>query len=189
MGEKSELTSVGIWRKFTQSSSNFQMHLLRFQTDVTLVVDKVKFGAFELHCETLIRSFTLFNLTQMQPLLFQLTVCVCSTLKPLEDDLQVSCVFVFTEVLTQNPSKSPNLAHTCHSSAKAIKPGSRPPAVSVKDSSWDDVSGHRKHIWCFSGAAGANGTAEATRRPGKEEKPEGVLEGVFMMFALLDGMW
>lgn len=101
---------------------------------------------------------------------------------------QVSCLFVFIEVLTQNPSKSPNLAHTCHSSAKAIKPGSRPPAVSGKDSSWDDGSGHRKHIWCFSDAAGANRIAEATRRTGNEKKPQGILEGVFMMFALLDGM-
>lgn len=124
----------------------------------------------------------------MQPLLFQSNACVCSTLKPLKDDLEVSCLFVFTEVLTQNPSKSPNLAHTCHSSAKAIKPGSRPPAVSVKDSSWDDVSGHKKHFWCFSDAAGANRIAEAARRTGNEKKPEGKLEGVFMMCATLDGM-
>lgn len=71
--------------------------------------------------------------------------------------LGVSCVFVFTEVLTQNPGKSPNLAHTCHSSAKAIKPGSRPSAVSEKDSAGDDGSEHRKHIWCFSYATGATG--------------------------------
>lgn len=93
-----------------------------------------------------------------QILLFQLIICVYNTLKKtVKDDSKVSCLFVFTEVLTQNPSKSPNLAHTCHSSAKAIKPGSRPPAVSVKDSSGDDGSGHRKEIRCFSDAAGATG--------------------------------
>lgn len=68
----------------------------------------------------------------------------------------VSCLFVFTEVLTQNPGKSPNLAHTCHSSAKAIKPGSRLSVVSVKDFTGDDGSGRRKHIRC-SDAAGATG--------------------------------
>lgn len=30
--------------------------------------------------------------------------------------------------------------------------------------------------------------AEATRRTGNKEEPEGILEGAFMAFAMLDGM-
>lgn len=122
----------------------------------------------------------------MQTFLFQSIVCVCSTLKPLKDDLQVSCLFVSTEVLTQIPSKSPNLVHTCHSSAKAIKPVTTA-CCQCEGLFLDDGSGHEKHIWCFSGAAGANRIAEASRRTGNEKKPEGILEGVFMMFGMLDG--
>lgn len=113
-------------------------------------------------------------------ILFQLISCVYCTLRTLYDDLNVSWCLMpvcIHRSPTQNPRKSPNLAHTCHSSAKAIKPGSRPSAVSVKDflETIDQDTGNMSDVFLMQQARRVDRLAQTTCSTGNEKKPEGIL--------------